>query len=180
MKNLIMSLLTYSRVGRGEIVKENIDLNLVIKEVLEIISTNVKDRSAEIVTEKITDEVYGNKTLLIQLFQNLLENAVKFCPKDRTPKIQIRSAVKASFLEISIKDNGVGIDPEFHEIVFEVFQRLNRREEYEGTGIGLSICKKIVEKHDGKIWLDSQKDVGSTFYFTLPRFEAFKKIKEQV
>jgi PAS domain S-box-containing protein len=176
MKNLITALLSYSRVGRGEISKEKVDLNSLLNELLTILDTKIKDRSAEIIVLPITESVYGNKILISQLFQNLLENALKFCPKERTPKIQISSNKIGFNLKIAIKDNGVGIDTEFHEIVFDVFQRLNRREDFEGTGIGLSICKKIVEKHKGKIWLESKRNKGSTFFFTLPIFQ----IKEHV
>jgi signal transduction histidine kinase len=178
MKNLIMSLLAYSRVGRGEMTKEKIELNSLLEEVMELLSANIKDRSVEIEISKISSAIFGNEMLIAQLFQNLIENAIKFCPKDRNPKIKItaKESLSASgFLEIAVNDNGIGIAPEFHEVVFEVFQRLNRREDYEGTGIGLSICKKIVEKHHGKIWLESKIDKGTTFLFTLPIFQKNKE-----
>ncbi len=178
MRNLIKSILTYSRVGRfNEFTCEEVDLNKVINDVLEIMKLNIKEHSAQIRIDPIMATVYGNDIMLMQVFQNLLENAIKFCFKERSPIVQIESISKGEFLEIAVKDNGIGIDPEYYEQAFEVFHRLNSLEEFQGTGVGLSICKKIVNRHGGKIWPESKKGQGSTFFFTLPLFKDFKNFK---
>jgi light-regulated signal transduction histidine kinase (bacteriophytochrome) len=103
---------------------------------------------------------------LAQVFQNLISNAIKF-RSEKVPEIEISAEKKADEWLFSIQDNGIGIDPRFSERIFEVFKRLHKKEEYPGTGIGLSICKKIVERHGGNIWVESEPGKGSIFYFTL-------------
>ena len=110
----------------------------------------------------------GNESLILQLFQNLIENAIKYKKKSELPKIHISCEKKNSLYEFSIKDNGIGIDIQYHNRIFIVFQRLHSTRDYKGTGIGLSICKRIVELHGGTIWLDSKENEGTTFYFTIP------------
>lgn len=107
--------------------------------------------------------------LLKQLFSNLIGNALKYYSKERAPKIRISALEKEKYWEFRISDNGIGIETEFKEKIFVIFQRLHRREEYEGTGIGLAICKKIVDNFGGEIWVDSNLGEGSSFYFTIPK-----------
>jgi light-regulated signal transduction histidine kinase (bacteriophytochrome) len=103
-----------------------------------------------------------------QVFQNIMENALKFSGKE-PPHITVSAVKKGGFFEFAVKDNGIGIDMKYSEKIFELFQRLHGREEFEGTGIGLAICKKILERHGGRIWVESEGEGrGSTFYFTLP------------
>jgi chemotaxis family two-component system sensor kinase Cph1 len=104
---------------------------------------------------------------MVQLMQNLLGNAIKF-HSQQPPRIHIAARLEKGNWLISVQDNGIGIDPQFNERIFVIFQRLHDRSEYPGTGIGLAICKRIIERHGGKIWVDSQPGQGSTFYFTMP------------
>jgi light-regulated signal transduction histidine kinase (bacteriophytochrome) len=104
---------------------------------------------------------------LAQVFQNLIANGIKL-QSEKAPKIHLSAEKKENECVFSVKDNGIGIDPQYSEKIFEVFKRLHRKEEYPGTGIGLAICKKIVERHGGRIWVESELGKGATFYFTLP------------
>ena len=104
---------------------------------------------------------------MIHVFQNLIANAIKFRSSD-TPKIHISAQIEENQWILGVSDNGIGIDPQYSERIFEVFQRLHRRDEYEGTGMGLFLTKKILERHNGHIWVESEPGNGSTFYFTLP------------
>jgi light-regulated signal transduction histidine kinase (bacteriophytochrome) len=112
-------------------------------------------------------EVKADYTQLIQLFQNLIINGIKF-HSEEAPKIYISAGKKESEWVFSVSDNGIGIDPQYSKKIFEVFRRLHKKEEYPGTGIGLAVCKKIIERHGGHIWVESELGKGSTFYFTLP------------
>lgn len=167
MKQLIHDLLEYSRVSTNTIVKGDTDMNEVMTEVLGIL----KDKTDELqATVKVSDlPVLPNtrKTQMLQLIQNLVSNALKY-HGDAKPVIEISAVREEQHWIFSVKDNGIGIDPRFADKVFTIFQRLHNKSEYSGTGIGLSICKKIVEKHGGSIWLESKPDQGSTFYFNLP------------
>lgn len=110
----------------------------------------------------------GDRTQITQVFQNLISNALKY-RKEESPIVTIKSQQKQELWEFSVADNGIGISPEFHHKIFGIFQRLHTRVEYPGSGIGLALCKKIIERHRGSIWLKSALGTGSTFHFTLPQ-----------
>ncbi len=166
MQTLIGDLLVYSRVGtRGEPFKP-IDCTLVLEQVLMNLEIAIGESGA-VVTHNALPNVTADSSQLVQLFQNLIENAIKFCC-DEPPCIHIAAEQKDGEWEFFVADNGIGIDPEFFERIFVIFQRLHGRDEYSGTGIGLAICKKIVERHGGRMWVESEPGQGATFYFTIP------------
>lgn len=167
MKILIMDLLEYSRVGSSAEVFREIDLNNFLKELKEVFYKTCEETGATIHVD-VMPTVKANKTQLFQLFQNLVSNALKY-HSDRVPEITISCEEKEDEYVFAIKDNGIGIDPAFHEKIFVIFHRLHSRSEYSGTGIGLAICKKIVERHGGKIWIESDLGKGSTFFFSISR-----------
>jgi light-regulated signal transduction histidine kinase (bacteriophytochrome) len=172
MQRLIQDLLAYSRVGTRGRDFEAVDSGEVVLDVLHDLGPSVAEAGAEVEADDLP-AVFADPTQLHQLFLNLVGNALKFRREGVTPRIRIRAA--SARLEdgrpgwrFAVSDNGIGIDPQYAERIFEVFQRLHTREEYEGTGIGLAICKKIVERHGGAMSLDATPGEGATFYFTLP------------
>lgn len=167
MKTLIMDLLEYSRVGSSAEVFQEVDLNNLLQELKEVFYKTCEETGATI-SFKPMPVVKANKTQLFQLFQNLVSNALKY-HSDRVPEIIIGYEEKEQEYIFEVKDNGIGIDPSFHEKIFVIFHRLHSRSEYSGTGIGLAICKKIVEKHGGRIWVESQPGKGSSFFFSLSK-----------
>lgn len=186
MKTLIFSLLDYSRVNRVKPL-EDINLDELLKNVLHDLEVQIQENKAIITVEPLP-AIYGDKLLINQLFQNLISNAVKF-KGERNPEIIISGKKEQNEYLFSVKDNGIGIQKEYASKLFVIFQRLNTKDQYPGTGIGLAICKKIVEKHGGKIWFESEFGQGTTFYFTLKfkedlevkvNAEATEKPKEQV
>ena len=165
MQKLIQDLLQYSRVGtRGE---ELVPTDA--RSVLEAVCTNlrqaIEESGAEITSDKLPI-VLGDQSQLVQLFQNLISNAIKFRGEEPV-RVHIGAQRRDGEWLFSVRDNGIGIDPQYQERIFVIFQRLHGKGDYSGTGIGLAVCKKIVERHGGKIWVESEPGKGSTFYFTL-------------
>ena len=167
MQALIRDLLTYSRVSTTKPVFKPVQLNLILRAALNDLSSVIEENHAEIVTEFLPT-VNAHPGMLSQLLQNLIANGIKFC-RSPSPRIHISATENDQFWTIAIQDNGIGIDSEQKERIFALFGRLHFREEYPGTGIGLTLCKKIVELHGGEIWFDSTVGEGTTFYFTLPK-----------
>lgn len=167
MKRLITDLLEYSRIGSNKGVLEPIDTAQLMKEVEEVFVNRIAECEATIICKGLPI-VRGNKTQLFQLFQNLVGNALKYIGKEK-PVVIVQGEEEATQYLFSVSDNGIGIKPMFFEKIFVLFQRLHHKHQYGGTGIGLSVCKKIVEKHGGKIWVTSEPDQGSTFYFTISK-----------
>jgi PAS domain S-box-containing protein len=167
MQNLINDLLAYSRVGTRGKTPEPTDCNVIAERVLANLARAIEESGAA-VTANDLPEVMADPTQTEQLFQNLIGNAIKY-RGDRTPVVSVTAADEGEWWHFVVRDNGIGIDPEYKERIFVIFQRLHGKEEYEGTGIGLAICKKIVERHGGRIWVESRKGEGSAFHFTMPR-----------
>lgn len=166
MKTLINDLLTYSRVGTHGKSFDRIDLGLILERAISNLKIAIEESQANLSWGPLP-EVWGDGSQLVQLWQNLLSNAIKF-RGEQPALVQIGAERQAGEWLFYVRDNGIGIEPEYAERIFVIFQRLHRRTEYPGTGIGLAVCKKIVERHGGRIWMQSQPGVGSTFYFTLP------------
>jgi PAS domain S-box-containing protein len=167
MKQLIEDLLAYSRVGTRGRDPEPTDAGVALEQALANLRASI-EASGATVTHDPLPTVRADSSQLVQLFQNLVGNALKFRGKD-APRIHVGAQELAEEVELSVRDNGIGIDPQYFERIFVIFQRLHSKAEYEGTGIGLAICKKIVDRHGGRIRVESQPGRGSTFYCTLPR-----------
>jgi light-regulated signal transduction histidine kinase (bacteriophytochrome) len=184
MTRMINDLLLYSRVGQTKLSLDPTSFDTVIKDVTSDLEGAIERNHAKVTVEKMPT-VPAHRGQMTQLIQNLIGNALKY-RGERDPEVRInvkktqdalaRSSVTAPVKDnvwlFSVEDNGIGIDEKHFEKVFTIFQRLHTKQEYSGSGIGLAICKKIVERHGGRIWLNSQVGTGSTFYFTLPTREA--------
>ena len=167
MKALITELLAYSRVDYGQHTPlTDVHLHDVLADVLENLEATISETGAEVTSAELP-VVRGDRTQLVQLLQNVIGNAVKY-RSDQPPRIEISATQLADEWEISVHDNGIGIAPEHHQQIFDIFKRLHSRDKYAGTGIGLASCKKIVQRLGGRISVDSQLGLGSTFRFTIP------------
>ncbi|RKS03156.1 PAS domain S-box protein [Flavobacterium sp. 102] len=169
MRQLILDLLEYSRVGRTEEITESIDLNTLIEEIKILHRKQIEELNANIITEQSLPEVKCYKSPLLQLFQNLISNALKYSRKEVTPIVKISFTSFDDHWCFAVEDNGIGIHKDYFDKIFVIFQRLHNKDEYVGTGMGLAVTKKIVESLGGKIWLESTLGVGSKFYFTIPK-----------
>jgi light-regulated signal transduction histidine kinase (bacteriophytochrome) len=166
MERLITDLLAFSRVGTRGATFVPADMNGLLAEALQNLQASIKTAGAK-VTHDPMPTLAVDPTQMMQLFQNLIGNAIKF-RGERPPEIHVGAQKQEGRWVFSVRDNGIGIDPQYFERIFQIFQRLHTRKVYAGTGIGLAICKKIVERHGGTIWLESQPEQGSTFYFSIP------------
>lgn len=166
MSRLISDLLEYSRVGTKGRPLAPTDASEVFRIACNNLSLTIQDAGANVTSDPLPT-VMGDETQLLQLFQNLIGNALKF-RSDRPTRIHVSAEPQHGKWLFRISDNGIGIEPQFAERIFIIFQRLHDRATYPGTGIGLAICKKIVERHGGRIWVESQPGAGATFCFLLP------------
>jgi len=166
MQVLISDMLSYARVGTSRKPFEMIDADAVLKRSLSNLRIHLEQNGAE-VTHDPLPKVMADPLQLCQVLQNLISNAIKF-HGDEKPHIHISAEQRGKEWVFSVSDNGIGIPAEYSESIFEIFQRLHNKKEYPGTGIGLATCKKIVERHGGRIWVKSDPGRGSTFYFTIP------------
>lgn len=169
MTQLIDDLLTYSRVDRAESTFVEVNCNIIAHQVVHRLDSAIADKNAKITIDPLPS-IYGNPLQLGQLFQNLLENALKYSRPHQQPSIHLAAIEDSdqSKWVFTCQDNGIGIEPAYFEQIFFAFKRLHSQTEYTGTGIGLALCKKIVQRHGGEIWLESTYGQGSTFYFSLP------------
>ncbi|WP_390883509.1 PAS domain S-box protein [Kovacikia minuta] len=169
MQQLIQDLLAYSRVGTRSLTFFPTDCNAVMHQVLQNLQVAIAESNATILCDSLPT-VHADRNQLIQLFQNLIGNAIKFHRPKTSPEIHISAELAASKWLFRVQDNGIGIKARYLDRIFEIFKRLHSRMEFSGTGIGLAICKKIVERHSGTIWVESEPGIGTTFYFTIPIF----------
>ncbi|BAE52528.1 ATP-binding protein [Paramagnetospirillum magneticum] len=168
MDLLIRDLLDYSRIGHADREMEDLDLGEVIADALSNLSAAIAEGHATVTTATGMPHAHGNRMELTRLFQNLIGNALKYRNPERPPEVELRAVRVGGAWDISIRDNGIGIEPEYFNRIFMIFQRLHGRGQYEGTGIGLAVCRKIVDRHGGSIRVESEPGKGSTFTVTLP------------
>jgi light-regulated signal transduction histidine kinase (bacteriophytochrome) len=170
MWNLVNDLLTYSRVGMRNNELEPTDSDTILAQSVNDLKVAIEESGA-LVTHDPLPVVMADRSQLEQLFRNLIGNAIKFRGSE-PPCVHISASRNGNGWTFSVRDNGIGIAPEYSDRIFVIFQRLHSREKYAGTGIGLAVCKKIVERHGGRIWVKSDLGKGATFYFILPAARA--------
>jgi len=164
---LVNDLLAYTSAGTAELTEAPVDASAVLKHSLASLAEAIRESGAEVTYDPLP-EVYIGEAHLQQILQNLIANALKY--RDRTPpRIHISAALQSSQWCFSVRDNGIGIEPQYKDKIFGIFKRLHHDRTYGGTGIGLAICKRVVERYGGRIWVESEGGKGSTFYFTIPR-----------
>lgn len=167
MQLLLDSLLEYSRVQSIDRLIEDVEGELILKKAMTLLQESI-DKSGAQINSKDLPSFLADSEQMVRLFRNLLDNAITFAD-GQTPQIDVTAEQKSDQWIFSIRDNGIGIEPKFFDRIFDLFQRLHRQDEYPGSGMGLSICRKIVELHNGRIWVESALGEGSTFHFTIPR-----------
>jgi PAS domain S-box-containing protein len=170
MAELVSDLLEYSRIDTQGRPFVNVDMRVVVERVVGTMQTTIEDEGVNLIVKELP-MVWADEGQITQVMQNLLSNAVKFSAGG-SPKVEVFSRHEATEHVIGVKDNGIGIDPAHYNKIFQMFQRLHSKDKYEGTGIGLAISKKIVERHGGRIWVESELGKGSVFYFTIPKKDA--------
>jgi PAS domain S-box-containing protein len=167
MGKLIEDLLMFSKLSRQNIRRVMLNMDVVVKDIAKQLIESAPTQKIEMDIKPLIN-VLGDETMIKQIFQNLISNAIKYSSKKEISKIEIGSHTQSGFTTFYVKDNGAGFDMEYYEKLFAVFQRLHTRNDYEGTGVGLALVNRIVQKHGGKIWADAKVDQGATFYFSLP------------
>lgn len=167
MRRQINDLLTYARLGRTDPALAPVDMNQVAAEARQALSAAIEERGASIDIAPLPT-VLGGREALSRLLQNLIGNALKFSKPDQPPEVRVDAVVVDKWAEFRVRDNGIGIAPEYHDRVFRMFERLHPRGRYDGSGIGLAICRKVVEQHGGRIWVESATGQGCTIHFQLP------------
>jgi light-regulated signal transduction histidine kinase (bacteriophytochrome) len=169
MNSLLDALLQYATIGKADLERESVSLENAVQLACQNLHLKIHETEAHVETDKNLPTLLSVPSLLIQLFQNLIGNAIKFRRETLAPVVLITAEMHGEEHLIKVHDNGIGIEPEHRERIFIIFQRLHTRQKYEGTGIGLAICQKIVQRLGGRIWVESENGYGSTFCFTLPK-----------
>lgn len=169
METLVSDVLRYSRVSAKEITFEPLPCFIIQKNIENRLQQQIRESKATLIWQEVKGMVYGSPTKIFQLFQNIISNAIKFRKKGTPPNVTIQAIDKEEFIQFIITDNGIGIEKEYLNKIFLPFKRLHNRQEYKGSGVGLAICKKVVEQHGGVLTVSSIVDTGTTFYFTLPK-----------
>jgi len=179
MTNLIDDLLALSRISRLKNPYEEVDINSTLSEVLERIEFDIKEHNADLVIQESLPKIVCDRIKISEVFLNLINNGIKFSTKKNKENLKIEVGYKddGDYHRFFVKDNGIGIEPKYHEQIFGIFKRLHDSSEYEGTGAGLSIVKRVVDDHNGKIWIESELGKGATFFFTIPK-DIMKKRKK--
>jgi light-regulated signal transduction histidine kinase (bacteriophytochrome) len=168
MQNQVQDLLRYSRTDAQKLRYESFSLSALLEEIKDDLAAAIQEKKAEIKAGPLP-KIRADRTKMLQVLENLISNALKFSQPDTPPAIEINVTTEANQWVVTVSDNGIGFEPEFGEKIFIIFQRLHSVGTYPGTGIGLAICKRIVEAHGGRIWATSSPGAGSTFSFTVPR-----------
>jgi PAS domain S-box-containing protein len=171
MSELVQDLLAYSRVGAREKRRQPVSCRDALEKALVNLQASMTESQAQVTFDELPT-VTADPLQMSQLFQNLVGNALKFCRDDVPPEIHVGARREGAEWLLSVRDNGIGIDPQYTDKIFQIFQRLHARDKYPGTGIGLALCKKIVEQHGGRIWMESQPGQGTTFFVTIPEAAA--------
>lgn len=168
MQGMIKGLLDYAGVVEKPAEQNVVDIGFVVQRALLDVDALIHARGAEITIERPLPFVEGVESQLVQVFSNLLSNGIKYCPRGREPRIHISAVEQNDEFVFRVRDNGIGLEMQYADTIFGMFKRLHG-DEYEGSGIGLALCKAVVERHGGRIWVESQPDQGASFYFTLPK-----------
>jgi light-regulated signal transduction histidine kinase (bacteriophytochrome) len=171
MEMLVRDLLAYTQVTKIEPPTEPTDANETLATTLDGLDHAIKESGATVTCDSLP-RVRVHKTHLRQLFQNLIGNAIKYRSPERAPTVHVGAEQQNGSWVFSVRDNGIGIEPEYYKVIFGLFKRLHTGEEYSGTGLGLAICQRIVERYHGRIWVESEPGLGSTFRFEIPSDES--------
>jgi light-regulated signal transduction histidine kinase (bacteriophytochrome) len=169
MQQLLNELLSYSRVASRNNPLVPVCSEDALQNAINNLRRIIEESSATVAELDVLPNILGDEIQLTQVFQNLLANAIKCCPGDRSPHVQVSAAEQDDAWLFEVTDDGIGMEPQYLDKIFNMVQRLHSRSEYPGTGVGLAICRKIIVRHGGDIWVESQPGSGSAFYFTLPK-----------
>jgi len=169
MSRLVSDLLSLSRIGQVASNFKYVASSKIVKNLCTSLQNRLRENGIELVVRDKLPTIYCDASRIYQVFENLIVNAAKFSGSAHKPKIEIGWEDRGNFHQFYVRDNGIGIDPKYHQKIFEMFQRLEQTEDEEGTGLGLAIVERIVTNHGGKVWVESEKGGGATFYFTLPK-----------
>jgi light-regulated signal transduction histidine kinase (bacteriophytochrome) len=169
MNQLIDDLLTYSKVSSEARIIQTLNLKDLLTDVIDSLTSFIKEKDASIYVEEIPEKIQANHVKIRQLFQNLITNAIKFHHPERKPIVHISSIEQDEHWLFEVKDNGIGVPDNMREKIFQLFKKIHYQPEHHGTGIGLALCKRIVDHHDGEIWVESKLGEGSSFYFTIKK-----------